>query len=68
MPRNNSPSGSKWFECALCGFDYPEEFKTTQRGLDVCTFLPCFDEPGGQSDADDPRASFGGEPPSEDTG
>lgn len=68
MPRNNAITGSKWFTCALCQFDYPEEFKTTQRGLDVCTFLPCLDEPGGQSDHDDPRATFVGEAPTEDTG
>jgi len=42
---------SKWFTCARCGFDYPVKYRRTQNGHEVCTFLPCYDEPGGQSSA-----------------
>lgn len=34
----------KWFTCARCGFNYPIKYRARQNGLDVCTYLPCFDE------------------------
>ena len=55
MPRNTAQTGSTWFTCGLCGFEYPERFKVRQRGIDVCTYLPCQDDPGGQSGGADPR-------------
>ena len=65
MPRNNNMTGSKWFTCGLCQFEYPVKYKVRQRGIDVCTFLPCKDKPGGQSQLNDPRAVRLTEPPEE---
>lgn len=43
MPNSVSMTGSKWFTCDQCGFDYPVKYRRRQRGLFVCTYLPCFD-------------------------
>jgi hypothetical protein len=37
-------TGSKWFTCDRCGFDYPVSYRRKQGGLQVCTYLPCFDK------------------------
>lgn len=55
MPRTVGRTGSKWFTCDQCGFDYPVKYMRRQRGLKFCVFLPCADEPGGQTKGDDPR-------------
>ena len=55
MPRTVGQTGSKWFTCDNCGFDYPIKFLQRQRGLKFCTYLPCSDEPGGQTQGQDPR-------------
>jgi len=44
--RSSGMTGSKWFTCGQCGFDYPVKYRRRQRGMEVCTYLPCFDEPG----------------------
>jgi len=36
-------TGSQWFTCDRCGFDYPIKYRIRQQGLQVCTYLPCFD-------------------------
>jgi len=36
-------TGSKWFTCDRCGFDYPVKYRRRQGGASVCTYLPCFD-------------------------
>jgi hypothetical protein len=48
-------TGSRWFRCARCGRHYPESYKVRQQGLEVCTFLPCYDDPGGQEQEEDSR-------------
>ena len=55
MPRATGSTGEKWFICDQCGFDYPVKYLRRQRGLRVCSYLPCYDQPGGQSQGDDPR-------------
>ncbi len=59
MPNSTSITGSKWFRCDQCGRFYPVKYLIRQRGLRVCTYLPCHDEPGGQSEPDNPlRVQF----------
>lgn len=42
MPRSVGMTGSKWFTCDQCGFDYPIKYRRRQGALFVCTYLPCF--------------------------
>lgn len=65
MPSTHGITGSKWFTCDQCGFDYPVKFRARQRGLSFCTYIPCFDEPGRLED-NDPRNIVSTEPPDED--
>lgn len=47
--RNNAQTGSKWFVCDRCGFDYPVQYRAYQNGLQVCTRLPCYDREVSQT-------------------
>jgi hypothetical protein len=43
MPRSFGMTGKRWYECAQCGFDYPEDKLRWQDGVRRCTVLPCLD-------------------------
>lgn len=44
MPLSRGMTGSKWFECSICGFDYPVKYRRFQDGKPRCTYLPCYDK------------------------
>lgn len=51
--RNSRWTGEKWFTCDYSGFEYPVSRRRFQRGLQVADTF--YDEPGGQSEGQDPR-------------
>jgi hypothetical protein len=52
--RNNRRTGEKWFVCDYSGFEFPVSRRRYQRGFAVADIF--YDEPGGQSSDQDPRA------------
>ena len=52
-PKNVRRTGEKWFVCDRSGFEYPVSRMRIQDGFRVADDF--FDEPGGQSEAADPR-------------
>lgn len=44
MPKNSGSFGIPWKTCDRCGFDYPMHQIRKQRGLFVCTVIPCVDD------------------------
>ena len=46
MPRARGVTFERWFECSLCGFDYPASLLVRQNGQLRCTVIPCMNAMG----------------------
>jgi hypothetical protein len=63
MPKWRGWTWQKYFRCDRCGRWYPVSYRKWQKGIAVCTYLPCYDlDPRGESY--DPRIAYQG--PEED--
>jgi hypothetical protein len=47
-PEGRVAFGEPWIECDICGFFFPQSLMEKQRGLNVCTWQPDFDEENPQ--------------------